>query len=329
MSTEQREFRPFNRVPSLDLFLDTWTLDVDHTEVQVGGRVILEEDRYLRAPIELRPPVDAQRFDELLKVIQPELDDLGIGIDDLGFAVNLSSKYLKISNFLHQVPFRDVGLLGQRIALTEGGRPDALRSPRSGCTVTAFVYLATEKTPAPRRPWRFGTWISRADFSVETVKAFTGFTPLPLTPEMKNQMGLSPGTARYVSLEEISPIEPGVSEDSVKVYVDSAVLAKLSAQPKSKGSVAFQRQLFIDAISTIVSTSRSEENFEELAWDDVRDSLLGRVLELLIPSNAEEPNRKQLGNSYLDMMKQNPARLMTYVEDAAGILSTIDDQLES
>jgi len=328
MSTEQRDFRPFDEISSLDSFIRAWTLRIGGTEVGSGGRILLEDAQFLNDPAELRIPLDNLTDSVLLDQVGSELESVGLTLDDLGFAVNLSSPYLRISEFRHVVPFKELAQMGSRLSLTDGVRPDALRSPRAGCSVAAIVYLRTEKSPGVRRPWRFGTWISRADFSIETIRAFTGFTPLPLTPELKKELGLAAGTLRFISLEDQSPLEEGISEDSVRVYVDSSVLAKISAQPRSKGAIAFQRQLFVDAVSAILAIARTEPEFQDVTWSGVKQSLLGRVLELLVPATAEQVARDATAATYLDIAKDNPARLMTFIEEATDLLSSVEDQLE-
>lgn len=329
MSTEHRDFRPFESMASIDRYLSEWRILVGGEAVPVGARAILEDDRYLIANIDLVIPSGDHSFDRMVGEMSADLERIDLTIDDLGFAVNLSTSFLKISEYVHQMPFRDLRSAPSSLSLTEGQRPEALRAPRSGCTITPIVYLRNEKERAPRRPWRFGTWISRAEFVVETARAFSGFTPLPLTPELKTSMGLAQKTLRFVSLEDLNPLEPGITEDSVKVYVDSSILAKLSAQPKSRGSVAFQRQLFVDAVTAIVDGARSEDDFVDKSWDDVRDSLFGRVVELLIPSKSEPTARESAAAAYLDMAKQSQTRFMTFIEEVAGVLDSVDDQLET
>ena len=325
MSTEQRDVRPFAPVAALDHLFKHARLKVGSDVFEAGATAVLEDDVFQRAGVSLELASDSGVIAAALAASTPDFEDLGLTVDDLAFAVVLSSSYLKISEFVHRVPLSQLAGAGPHFVLSGSPRPSALRTPRSGCQVDVLVYLDVQKPQVPLRPWRFGTWISRASFSLTTHHAFAGFTPKPLTAEMKLELGLPPKTVRYIVLGDESPLTEGVGEDSVEVWFDSDLLAMMSLNPKGKTSVALQRQLFVDAIAAVVAESRVSEQFDVMSWADVKDSLLGRVVALVAPKSGNEDARTSACVNYLEMVKHQPAKFMAYAEEAAGLINALGE----
>jgi hypothetical protein len=327
VSTEQRDVRPFASVEAFDFLLKHAVVRVGAELVETAGSLVLEEDVFLRSNVSLNLASDASAVAKAVEAASSDLESLELEVDDLAFAVVLSSGYLKIAEFQHQMPLSELAGAGPSLLLSGPPRPAALRSPRAGCQIEALIYLATERSRRPLRPWRYGTWIANARFALLTQHAFTGFTPKPLTPEKKAELSLPPKTVRYISLGGASPVEDGVMEDSVEVWFDADLLAKMSANPKSKASVALQRQLFVDAIASIVSQSKVTENFDQQTWADLQDTLLGRVVALVAPSHANEGARTAACMTYLQMIQERPAHFLAYAEEAAGLIGALDAEL--
>jgi len=328
MSTEQRDVRPFGSVGAFDALLRHALVIVGAESVENGGRLILEEDVFVRSNVVLRLAKDSSVVADAFAAAKADLADLDLTVGDLEFAVVLSSGYLKISEIRHRMPLSELVDAGADLSLSLPTRPLALRSPHSGCAIEVSIHLATEHAQKPLRPWRLGTWLAKAKWEIVTEHTFTGFTPQPLTPEKKREFDLPPKCVRYITLGGVSPLEEGVKEDSVEVWFEADLLGKMSASPKSKPSVALQMQLFLDAISVVVTESRMQEAFDMMSWAEVRDSLLGRVIELVAPSKANELARTAACATYLQIVKDNPARFMAYAEEQVGIAGAYDAGLD-
>ncbi len=327
MSTEQRDVRPFAHVGALDDLLHRSTLRVGLETVENDGKVVLDEDVFLRARVTLILASDVATIDAAVGAAASDLASLDVSADDLAFAVVLSSGYLKIAEFACQAPLVELAGLGHEIDLSGSVRPSALRSPRAGCQVEALIYLAKERPRQPLRPWRFGTWISRASFELVTEHGYSGFTPKPLTAAKKVELKLPAKTVRFIVLGD-SPLEQGVTEDSVEVWFDADLLAKMSATPKGKTSVALQRQLFIDAVAAVVAAAGRHPDLNKSGWADVKDTLLGRVVAAVAPSSHSEEARARACMSHLELIKSDPAKFLTYAEEAAGLAAAYDSMLE-
>jgi hypothetical protein len=103
----------------------------------------------------------------------------------------------------------------------------------------------------------------------------------------------------------------------------------MSASPKSKASVALQRQLFVDTIVAVVHAARLDPELTTSAWPDVKDSLLGRVISAVAPKTGNEEAKSAACGTYLEMIRTDPAKFVAFAEEAAGLLSAVNDGLES
>lgn len=60
---------------------------------------------------------------------------------------------------------------------------------------------------------------------------------------------------------------------------------------------------------------RSGRNFDDLSWEDLEDTLLGRMLSLIAGSKASNERRYEL----IKMSKENPDKVLALAEDAIGL----------
>jgi len=327
VSTEQRDVRPFASIPELDDLFKSAVLRYGIVEIESGGRAILDEDAFVRAPVELVLATNVGSLAASLERSHDALAELDLSLDDVSFVVAISSSYLKSVEFRSQVAMSAVVDVGTAITLSSEPRPAPFLSPRSGCTVEVLAYLSSPRSKAPLRPWRFGTWLARGVFEVVTEQHFTGFTPKPLTTQKKGEFKLSPKAMRYITLAA-SPLEEGITEDSVEVWFDADLLAKASAISTGKASMAMQRQLFVDAVSAVVHAAKAEPELAGAGWADVRNTLLGRVVLAVAPTSGNEDVRNAACTSYLEMIKTDPAQFLSFAEEAAGLVAAFDSALE-
>jgi hypothetical protein len=271
---------------------------------------------------------DPAAVGKALNAAIPELGELGLTLGDLEFAVILSSSYLRILEFRHRMSLTSLEAAGNLLMLTVPERPQALQAWRSGCTLEVSIHLSVQKPAQVLKPWRLGAWVARTSWVVETEAGFTGFTPKPLTAAKKSELKLAPKTMRYITLNEMSPLDEEVSEDAVEMWLDADLLAKIAANPRSKPAIALQRQLFVDAVSVIVNEVRLRDDFDLLTWPDIEKSLLGRVISLVTPNNSSAVARAKAAADYLEILKANPARFVSHVEEAAQLLSSCEAGLD-
>ena len=328
MSIEQRDMRPFSPVDALDRIADAIRLRVGDELLEPGGGKILDESVYLHTPVNVVLPGRVV-IEEELEAARADLERLDLAADDVKFVVVMSSGYLKLLDFAAECLLGDLSKVPSEIHLTKGGRPRALQAPHGGCTIEVLFYLANEKPKKTGRPWRYATWLAKSTFELATEQAFRGFTPKPLTAAEKAARALSPKTVRYITLDNNSPIEPDLTEDLVEVWIDSDLLAQMSVAPKSKSSVALQRQFFVDAVAAVVSAAVALPGIADLGWSEIKETILGRVISMVAPSNSKPEVRESACKVYLDMLKTNPPQFMSYVEAAAGLSTAFEAQMEA
>lgn len=328
MSTEQRDVRPFTGPAALEALLRQSILRFGVQSIESGDKKVVEEHEFINSPARLELARSPEELQNAVRASRSAFETLGIEETEVGFAIILQSSFLKILDVWMNVSLAELLTREPHFDLTSAGRPDALRSPRSGCTIEAIFYYRGNRTPRPKQPWRYGTWIARGTFEVSTELAFAGFTPQPLTASEKAAKKLAPKATRYITLNGNSPLESRLGEAAVEVWCDADLLATMSASPKAPSSVALQRQLFVDAIATIISAARDEAPaLASAGWADVEESLLGRVVEAIAPSGGSKAARSAACSGYLEMIKVDPARFMTYVEETAGLLGSYETAL--
>jgi hypothetical protein len=310
-------------------------LHVGNRVFDEGARVLLEPDVYLRVGVELVLAKSSKELVQFIEALQsdPAMYELGIGVDDLEFVVYLTSPFLKIVDIVLRVPLRNLIELGPSVVVSGDPRHDALQSPNAGCEVIAMICLGVSKPKAALKPWRRGTWLSVTTFAIGTERSLSSFSPRPLSPAKKTELRLPQSTARYIRIVS-SPLDVATTEEDVEMWIDSGLLARMSSMPKSKGSMALQRQLFVDAVSAIVSAAHRSDydnDMPELAtviWPDIEKSLLGRVIAALAPGDRDEVKRDSIRADYLELMKRDPSCFIAYAEDHCGIGASFTELME-
>ena len=326
MNTETREVRPFSDFKELDRLVHGLHLKVGDRTIGNGNRLVLADEEYRRLPVKVVLP-NADRLKQHMTAIENELASRDLAISDLVLSVNLSSSFLKISEFTHVIPLVDLPSQDDELLLTpEGERPSALRATRSGCGVEVAVLLARQKAAGIGRPWRKGTWLSRATFSLACEAEFGGFVPRPMDASTKADLRIPAGTTRYIVVPPgVDPLVDEVTPDVVEMWVDADLLANLSARDKSPSSVAFQKQLFVDAFTSVMFEVRARSDFAERTWTDVVDSMFGKMIAAVAGRTSVDNDEKfnQRCADLMNLLKDDLARFVAHVESFAELTPSV------
>ena len=332
MTTATALLRPFPTPPGIARLMANTTLRVGAFELRPDDRLVLGRDEFLRSSLEVQLGDSVNRSANYVQELCAEIRDLGIRPESAMLAINLYSGFLKYSDYVVLVPMSELGGIPNPIVISgTDERPRALRTAHSGCRVEISVLLAEQLPPAPGRPWRKGTWLARSRFYIGTEREFSGFSPRPLGKEEKSALGLSPRAMRYVSLPAtLNPCIDDFSFDSLELWLDSDLLAAISAQPKSSVAVAVQGQLFVDAMRAIVLAARADPRLVEMSWEDVEASTVGRVIRGLSGAgrNISEHEVAQRCNHLLTLVKTDVGKFMSIVEARTGLTAAYLKALE-
>jgi hypothetical protein len=276
---------------------------------------VLPPHEFMSSRVSLQLASSASAFKTWKSRLRRALEEQELSANWIDLAVLLSTPKLKIVEAL-RYPLIDLDALDLQLDLvTSDHRPVPLRTPVSGCNVEVCIVLSKSLEPVSLKPWRQGTWLARIKFALRTDLAEPGFVPIPLTAQDRVRLGLSDDTVRFVKVEE-SPLERGVGDDAVSVYVDQELLAQLTALPLSPASKSFQRQLFLDAVAAIVTSALRQSDFTTMVIGDLEGSIVGKLIAKMAGQRSGErdvdlQNRQDL---YLTMLKEEPERFLAGVE---------------
>jgi hypothetical protein len=239
----------------------------------------------------------------------------GISVEEATILIVSSSSFLKISEILWSGGLDDLRQVGPRINLTSGLRPTAFRTPFHGCEVLALILLSATREQVRFQPHRKGTWLARIRFNIETDIGELGFTPIPLTPELREskELNLPAGTMRYVVA--VDPLDPNLIEEDVRVYVDIDLLAACTTYPGAPAARGLQHQIFLDVVAEILSeASRGLRDDDTVTLSDIDGSLIDRIIDRAGTVDGEKPD-DELKQRYLDLVRDEPGKFLAYVED--------------
>lgn len=314
MSSETRRVRPFAISRSLANVLSSALLRFGSDTCEAGGRVtIFDPELHDRKRAELHWTPDDESFEAFRKTLAEGVAANGLDQSALALLVTAATPYLKITNIVHQASCANLDTMARVVALTELDRPAAFRAPHHGATVDIFLLLTRALDPVPLRPWRRGTWLARETFKIATEQSQRLFHPKPLDNEARKQLGLPRKTMRYVSMDDVDPLEP-YDVGALDLYVDRELLDDLSARPRSPVSQAMQLQLAQDVIAAIVHTAAARgSNLEGRTWTDLGDSLLAKVLRIAAKTGA---SHEQL----LREVTADPTKVIAHAEAALDVL---------
>jgi hypothetical protein len=331
VSTQTRTVRPFVGLDPLQRILSSNAhLLVGTDRLEDDETLIVNADSFLIRPIAIELALDDDLYDVVKLGLVGQARALGFEPGQLELVVVATSPYLKIAEILLRCPFDCLDGHPRVFPLAEGSRPRAFSSPRSGCTVDLYVVLADQVERRPLRPWRRGTWLARTSYAIASELAPVGFTPRPLSDEVRDHYGIAPDAVRFITFEEDeSPLDPGTSEGALLMYVDTDVLARLAAGANKAASELFQLQLFLDAVVVILEVARADERFESMVLSDLDDSLFGRMIDGF-SRNAKQTSeeREAVANGLLSLAKESPDVFMTHVEHAIGLRKTLNEVLD-
>ena len=314
MSHESRTVRPF-RGTSLDDALTDVKFHFGNEVCEAAAGITVEDpDSFAcsRACIVWAPEGGFEDFKETL---QRGAEDLDVEPSALGLLAVASTSYIKRAEVVYRCLLTELDSLARVTDITEVDRPVALRTGHHGAVVEVYLLLLAGQERRPLRPWRKGTWISRAKFRIDVDNGAELFHLTPLDDDERDRLGLPSKTVRYVDLEDHDILEPFGDSEPPRFYVDDVFLGLLTARQKSAGAVALQAQLVQDFAAAVILNGATNNEVGTKHWEDVEESLLGKVLRFAADPGASLEDRQSL----LKKASESPDRIIAQLEHRLDI----------
>lgn len=324
---EERVVRPYAEVGAVQDVMDDLSLVYgDEDPIQPGATRTIETATYVNATPEvrwLRPPhheesrPEHEIWDSFHRRLRATVKKTGVDPEAVQVMVIASTSYLKLAETVWSgtlSEFRSASRDGDQVGLPLEcePRPGPFQTPRGGCTVAVYVVLAKQLRRAARKPWRKGTWLARALFTIETDLGEIGFTPRPMDDAVRVELGLPPGTIRYVDIP--SPLDPSEGAVEIAYYVDIDLLDEIVANPRANASVTFLHQIALDVTRTVVTTSSKEIAKQRIgSLSEIEDSLCARLI--VAAARTERGDRDHVREQTLfNLVKNEPDRYLAHEE---------------
>lgn len=328
MTSEKRVVRPYARLRPFQQVLEQWRLRIGPELLEPGQRLTLSSSSFRHDPAVLVCAEDDDERSEMWARLAEAAERIDVALGQLELIVIASTPYLKLADIVYRerlskedaIPLSIV-MVGDEVKLR------ALCTPSGGADIEVAICLADELDQQPLRPRRPGTWLGRIRFMLRTELGELGFTPRRLTVDERERLGLSDDTMRFVMVD----VELLLSEEldsAVDLYVDESVLSVLNQAPSTPVARAFQRQLFLDVMGSLVRAASGLDHFQDLQWADIEGSVLGHVVDAAAntvtgESAAERAARRETA---LRQLKTEPERFLAALE---ARVAPIEDVIQS
>lgn len=315
MSTEQRLVRPFVDLAPVRSWIRRTALEFAGSVVPAGGGISVAVGVFVSERLAIQLAEDAEHLPDRLQRLADAVDTTGIPADALELVLVLSTPRLQRAEVAWRSRLPELARQGHRVEVGgEGRRPGPLSAPFGGCDAQLALVMAETLPPAPLVPHRRGTWLARAWFTIATDLGQIGFTPIPLTDDVRREHDLPARTLRLVIADRVT--DPEMDPDAaLSVYVDQEVLAQLTAEPNARGSKSLQMQLFLDAMTAVVHAASREINAGDGSdsYLEAQDSLLGSLFRQMAARSDGEVD-VDLAQRYWNGVKNHPERTVALIE---------------
>ena len=328
MSSESRVLRPFEVADRLAGALRRARFSYGNLHCGADEGFVVEDGSFgMRQPVIEWAAED--EFDDFKKDLVQGAVDTGLDKSLLCLAVTVRSGYLKTCDLVWVCSLDDLSGLERRVDIGErapGSRWDAFRAETHGAEVD--IYVARRRgagAPSRRRPSRKGAWLAHVSFRIRCESDSELFKPQPLDDTSRRDLGLPAKTMRFVDIDNGESVTDPLHESSVPIlWVDEQLLSDLDAHAATPLAQHLQRQLAIDFIASVVfEFSRLSPEEMSSSYDEIRDSLIGRIVRFLVRGGDDAACEAMLRTC-----RDKPREAVAQAEHAVDILAAAKKSLE-
>lgn len=253
----------------------------------------------------------------------------------IGCAVFASTPFLRRSERIQPDPLAqsanwkiaEISRLEFPLSVADGPgmRPAVLKAPHHGCTIEFVVFLDAEAPRGrPLVPYRHGTWLCRSTFKFGGVLDGIGFRPIPLTDDLRRELGVGSETVRFARRNPfgVGLVESRTFDDYLEFYYDEKTLQAISAAPRTPQAVKIQTEIFLAAIEFVVMEVTRSGDLDGVGWDE----LGGSLIELLIRGIGDEASATEL-RRWLECLTSTPLEFIAKWEELVDYRSVVTKAL--
>lgn len=221
--------------------------------------------------------MDTSKLGLALRVAVPPADfadKVGLSLDELRFVVIVEDVFLKRSTVVFEAELS--ALSGNDIELPEVA---AQASTWHGETRIHFaVVLRADRVAEPAVARREASWVARKRFRIATPVNAATFPIEPVDPDWFERHRLPGNTAYWIDLVD-PDLNQATTEMSslVKVRMNRAVVAALQNERESAASIAMIRSVYVDVVTTVLTTGLGVLKDEMPAEGSILDTALTKL----------------------------------------------------
>lgn len=333
MALENRDVRPFkdlHKVQSwlqenVELIVRPRDGNGDALEVEPNGTLRLDPNSIVTSDLRLSIG-DQVTIGSMLESADAFARELGAKDSSLfSVVIYTSTHYLKFTDELRRLSLGDLEELRGGLSLTpsEVSRPRGLSLPHNGFQIELAVILNSHLRQRPGLPFRLGTWLARIKFRIASPTEGLGFSPIPLTDELRADLRLDKQTATFA---RVNPAQPDIRDatnldDFVEYYVDEQLLNRMSANPRHPQSALVQTEIFLGAVNFLLMSLRGADWLDELTLAEVDEGLIGKLLRIVATESTGELARA------FAILKSEPSVFAARVQDQCDYRRRLEDSL--
>lgn len=331
MSRETRLVRPYEIAPGLSGVLDEVVLRYGRVPIPAGSTTVWPaHEPFGQQRVLLAWRGDDASFDRFRSGLRSSLAQMGIPKESVGLLVTARTAYLQRTETLLHCSLGDLDSLERVADLTSPRRPIAFRTLLTKSVRVEVHLLLASAVPKdsgrPLRPWRKGTWLAHTRFRLRSEAVVAFFQPIPLTPAKRRELGLGAGVVRFLDLQHCEFLEDHDPDNQPTLYLDHTVLKRLAANPRTPAATCYQTDLAAWLLTGLLAQASSEsEMWQDDAWSDLRETLLGRLVAAVIGRRGPQARERLLE----DLRRGRLERVAAAAEDSVQLKDAVRKALTS
>ena len=313
MNTERPLIRPFKNLDDLEKIVSGIQIKIfpnsDPVKILNGGsyRCEFSELRTLGVTILLNTEIAA---------ITAAIAKIGISAEEVKVVAVVDSSFLRNRKVFELGSISNLGT-SYDLATKGAHRDEVLMDRRHGFDVYVQFVLVNDLQPKPLTPYRKGTELARAKFSVNPLPDGDGLSPQPLDSVNRTRLKLPSTTELFIEVD--SPLlEMDTCEGNLVIWMNEEIF-NLCLSQKSNISEQYLEAAAINALVQIVYLLSAELQNVEIDKIEDKPPMVLNVLE----EHFKAQNVKTLlgESSFVSVLKSSPEKI-------AAVLSGFGKNIE-